>query len=325
MPENHDEEDLISKIMEIAKDEDGPPTNRVGELYEKLISIFRDPNKLPDNYFRPYTAETLQARPEDWTFNDPCLLVRKISSRQEAIEALVAIAEQGEGFGKPNKDQSCPQSHFEIFLEMFEEYTTAESDKPNAVWVATSRVPLNPNTMPEPFSNNGLEDSRITHHLSLLFAHLFNVHYRMLIMYLSHVLTIEEKILIDSKVKKSICDLTFIQMQFLSEIAAKLIELPLKDNKFEKDGNPELVAAPTFELPPSLTFPDRAEDQWLLHSSLITCSINLIRSIRAESGQAETFRSFVKQEIKHYKNLSELLPEIDLLKSTLNELMQFQL
>ena len=261
MPQEHDEPDSINNIMQILKDEDGPPTNRVGELYEKLISIFNDSNKLPDNYFRSDVADKLQARPEDWTFNDPCLLVRKISSRQEAIKALEIIAEQGEGLGKPHNDQPCPLSHFEIFLQMFKEFSTIENETNNGEWPTVVRVPINPNTLLERSSETDIENSRITNHLSLLFAHLFNIHYRKLLMYLSHSFTIEDPKVGDSSVKKSIIDLTFNQMWSLSEIARRLVELPLKAKNAENDAAPKKVAASPFELPPSLTFPDRMGDQ----------------------------------------------------------------
>ena len=46
----------------------------------------------------------------------------------------------------------------------------------------------------------------------------------------------------------------------------------------------ELVSAPPFELPYTLALPDRNEDRWQLHLSLISTSSELIKEIRNKSG-----------------------------------------
>jgi hypothetical protein len=327
MPEDPGNHDLMSQIMKIATETgEGTPTNRVGELYAKLISIFEDQKKLPDSHFRYHTVETLQASYDDWARNDDnrCLLVKKISSRAEAIEALKSISEQGEGLGKPQKDQSCPESHFEIFLTMYKEYLDMESKTANFDWLPIRRVPINPNTIPELCSDPEIERSRITSSLSLLHAHLFNVRYRKLIAYLSHAFTIEEVEKGDAGEKSSIRELTSNEMYFLSAIATTLIKLPLKNNNVNEEGYSELVAAPPFELPPSLAFPDRREDQWQLHSSLIGCSIELIRKIRLKSGEADAFKFMVKTEKTHYKKLGSLFPDSDIIAHIIEKLEQFQ-
>jgi hypothetical protein len=325
MPSEPGNQDLIFEIIQEAQDEEGgTQMNRVGELYEKLISIFEDQKKLPDINLLSHTATGLQAGPEDWNIeNDPCLLVKKISSRVEAIGALKSIAEQGEGLRKPRKNEPCPQSHFDMFLQMYREYTGINKRTPSIPILPTRHVPTNPSTFPEPFSDKNLEKNRITNTLALLLAHLFNVKYRMLIMYLSHTFTIEE-----SKgnrgLKKIICSMTLTEMRFLNEIAIALLGLPLKEQSVDSDKNLDLAAAPPFELPPSLVFPDREGDQWQLHSSLNSSAIELVKKIRIESGDPGLFKFFVNQETKYYEKLVELLPDVNTIKITLNELMRIQ-
>ena len=43
-----------------------------------------------------------------------------------------------------------------------------------------------------------------------------------------------------------------------------------------------MVAAPPFELPYLMTLPDRDEDRWRLHLSLITGSAELVAEIRVK-------------------------------------------
>jgi hypothetical protein len=49
-----------------------------------------------------------------------------------------------EGLGKLQKDQSCPESHFEIFLTMYKEYLDIENATANFDWLPIRRVPINP-------------------------------------------------------------------------------------------------------------------------------------------------------------------------------------
>ena len=310
MPADPAEPELISKIRKEAEDENGgPPRNRVGKLYEKLSSIFEDQSKLLDTSLLSYTAVILQAGPDDWNVEDePCLLIKKISSREEAVRVLKSIAEQGEGLRKPHKDEPCPESHFEIFLQMYKEYTGSTKGSPNFPTSSTRHAPSNPTTFPEPFSDKNLEKNRITN-ISLLLAHLFNVKYRMIIMYLSHIFTIEEPNNLDSSVKKIICSMSLTEMRFLNEIATTLTGLPLKQEGWHGKENLTQVAAPPFELPPSLVFPDRMEDQWRLHASLTSNSIVLIKKIRMESGDTSMSKFFADQETNYYKCVLNI-PEI---------------
>jgi hypothetical protein len=64
----------------------------------------------------------------------------------------------------------------------------------------------------------------------------------------------------------------------LSGLARKLVSLPLRGNGLANDEQIELVSAPPFELPCTLALPDRNEDRWQLHLSLISTSSELINS-----------------------------------------------
>jgi hypothetical protein len=309
MPKNPGEPDLISEITARATQTNkGTPINRVGELYEKLISIFEDNEKLPDENLRPHTAKKLQATREDW-FGNEKLLVRQISSREEAIDVLKAISEQGEGLRKPLDNQPY-QSHFEILLQMYKAFPETESETLDITWLPTRRVPFNPNTIPKASADKEIESGRITNNLSLLWAHLFNVRYRMLIMYLSHALTVEGPMTETSTAKKTIRGhlhaSAFNAMFGLSQISMELVKLPLKDDSIAGDHSTDSVAAPPFELPHTLMLPDRSEDKWQLHLSLIVRSEELVKEIRIRAGVATLLENLLNQDKVIRKLITDL-------------------
>ena len=211
MPEDPGEPSLISEIVARATHSNNAlPINQVGKLYEQLISIFKDQNKMGDQYLRPDSATKLQAKPSDW-FSSGKLLVRQISSREEAIDALIVIAEQGEGTRTPPSDSSVTApSHFQIFLDMYKKFPETDDTIAAIDWIPTRLVPFNPTT-----SSYESANSQITNSLSLLWAHLFNVRYRMLLMYLSHALVLEGPMIANNEktIRGFLRDWTFNEMR----------------------------------------------------------------------------------------------------------------
>src|ERR1043166_9161995 len=87
------------------------PLHAVGELFKLMIEVIGDPLLVPDEYFRPDTVSQ-QASWSEWGRGyahgargselqrdqprTPDLIIRTVDSRASAVEALKAIAEQGE-------------------------------------------------------------------------------------------------------------------------------------------------------------------------------------------------------------------------------------
>jgi len=279
MPEHpHRSDELMGEIAERATGSAGGlDVNRVGLLYAELGTIFRDSTKLSDNDLFPETAESFQAKEKEWHGGGP-IIVRPLRSRHDAEEALDEIGEQGEGPGQPADDTT---SHFGRFIQIYKGNPQANPPIPpypeTNDWIPFRPVPTNPNTLiPAPSSDDHLEDSRITHRVSRLWAQLSNVRYRMLLLSIAHALCLEGE-----PMRGNLRDWAFLEMHGesfeggLKGISEKLVQLPLK-----AEGSPqERAAALPFELPYTLALPDREPDRWRLHLALITSARGLIEEI----------------------------------------------
>jgi Ferritin-like len=262
----------------------GFPVNRVGIVYSLLIKLLDDPERIRDSDLRPATAETLQARKQDWSGSDR-LLVRQVASRRQAVEALDLIARQGEG--SEDQPAGSPPSHFARLLQIYEEFPEAQPGQA-ADWVPSRPVPDNPNTLGDPSDDPTVEASRITDPTSLLWAQLCNVRYRMLLVDLAHAFQLAGEMgeAPDRTPRGRLRDRAMFEMRGqpplrragLRGLARKLTGLPLKEGATEV-GDP--VAAPPFELPYTLNFSDQEHDRWRLHQALLDTSAELVKRIRA--------------------------------------------
>jgi Ferritin-like len=112
MPADPKEPDIEEIKREAMEGNEGRAVNRVGALYARIIKLFEDSTALPDREFREdsvgYQADfatwgrnyTRGQRPDiqtDQLKRSPELIIRPIGSRTQALAALRAVAEQGEG------------------------------------------------------------------------------------------------------------------------------------------------------------------------------------------------------------------------------------
>lgn len=284
-------EDLMREVMRRAKSEaGGSSVNRVGPLYAELAAILRDPARLPDDCFRPETADIFQARHSEW-MGSSILLVREVRSRNDAVAAIVAIGEQGEGPWSPGPSGAL--SHFDRFLGTYKEFPETDAAAAPVQWVPTRPVARHPNTLAWPSSDPALEGGRITCPLARLWAQLFNVRYRMLLLDLVHALYLEGPM--DGGSARTprghLRDWAFLEMRGrmlagLRGISGRLVQLPLKDG-----GDAGVAAAgPPFELPYTLAVPDREKDRWRLHLALLNGAAELIREIESTAGEDDLLR-----------------------------------
>jgi hypothetical protein len=264
--------ELIQEIVSRATQATGGlAVNRVGVVYETLTSIFGDNTKLADSDLRADTASQ-QASKDDWHASAPTspLIVRVIGSRSD-------------GLANP------PASHFARFLDIYQHFPETEGPLGTAPWVPTAAVPSNPNTLPSPSSETALEQGRITHPAARLWAQLFNLRYRMLLVNLAHFLSLSDGMATPDAAltaRGRLRDWTFQEMvgqgqAGLRGIAKTLTALPLKETPGPTDPT---NAGPPFEMPYTLTLPDEERDRWRLHLALLDSADELIGKIQALAG-----------------------------------------
>lgn len=281
---------------------DGICPGHVGDIFARLIWLFSAPpsgasddertRRLADEDFRPDTQD-FQAAWEDWgfepkdrTFGSQTIqaspsLVRQFSGsdaaqlRNDAVSALRAIAEQGEGTdpasGAAPMDGS--ESHFEWFWLIYKTFKELDQSPAGA---PVHQVPINPNTsaadaapkapffkMVDAGLQAAVDAGRITHPRARRWAQLFNLRYRALLLQLHHFLRIDTPrydAAGDRTARGYLLIGVFNEMRRLKKIAGKLVRLP----KTETPGDPHRAGAP-FELPYTTQLPDGEAARWRGH------------------------------------------------------------
>jgi hypothetical protein len=99
---------------------------------------------------------------------------------------------------------------------------------------------------------------------------LFNLRYRMILMYLKHSFYIEAPPDHPSRsARGALVSWAFGEMYNIRSISEILMTLPLAPDS-------PILAGPPFEMPYSLALPARNADRWRLHRDLLTASIQLV-------------------------------------------------
>ncbi len=244
--------------------------NRVGLLFEKLTDLVGG-STITDADFDPSSVPK-QANADRWRAdgaND--VIVLTVANKADALLALKAIADQGEGPNSPAA--GAPPSHFDIFATLFKERRDIAADP-------VALVPENPNTSPLPgLSPLPAPDEnaagRILHRRSRLWALLGNIHYRMLLSCIRHSISLEND---DAGPENTVREQAFDEMKSVGRLGGLLARLPLV-----MDASPARAGMP-LEMPYSLDFPDTAKGIWLMHRDLLMASAGLIRQLEAEAG-----------------------------------------
>ncbi len=298
---------LCDRIEPEAKaDNGGIAVQHVGPFFARLLDLFRDDqNGIRDEDLLTNTAGQ-HAKYEDWGY-DPekslpmaeRLIVQSIDGetaevvRRQAVEALEAIAEQGEGH---DPGPTGTESHFERFFMLYKDLDSATSGGTKSV---TWPIPTNPNTSIEPPHQAGMEkmvdmvleshakSGRITDGRSRAWAQLFNLRYRLLLQFLSHFLQSdgksyrsEQASLGDRTERGLLLIWTFHEMRRLRKVALKLVQMP-------KDDSSGLNAAAPFELPYTLNLPVAETARWRTHLDASRASSKLASLIQSEYEDGE--------------------------------------
>lgn len=270
LPAEIDQAAEIDEILARASDAnlDQEP-NRVGALYRQIADLLAT---LSDEDLSPDGAE-MGADPGEWTHGLPNLIVRRPVNLGEALEALKAIAEQGEGPTGTASEILAP-SHFWRFLDIYRRFPDEEE------WRPTRAVPTNPNTDTLSAADPEREAGRITHPRARQWAHLANLRYRRLLANLAHALqTSADASGRDAAAHDTVVRWTFQEMHQISRLAEILIALPRTEANDGATGN----AAPPFELPYSLVLPDVEADRWRLQQDILDTSALLVGALLADA------------------------------------------
>jgi hypothetical protein len=268
--------------------------HHVGEIYERIIEIIKDPRLIPDAEFRPETY-ACQASWDDWgrgykpagarpgETQSPAgepkakVIVARMATRTEVLAALSEVAGQGEA-PHLRSDLVDEPSHFDRFLAIFQGLERTK-------WKKIVRpVATNPSTL-DP-SMAGKEFSVIENEHSRHWAALFNIRYRFLLTYLTHTFRIARNAdPAEPNTRGAVMHKAFGEMYNIKSIAGILMRLPLgRENSAKRAG-------PPFEMPYTLELPVEEIDCWRLYQDLLKGSAEicgtLLEEIRAGRGLPE--------------------------------------
>jgi hypothetical protein len=298
---DHDVPFIKQTVKEWVKQDGAHP---VGEVYQLIVDIISNPDCIPDSDFRPETYP-LQASWDDWgrsyrpkpappSGDSPPMdnakanvIIERTATRTEALYALREILGQGEASElKPKRknrsgaaDAPTPTaelSHFERFVEMFQEFEEKEG---SPGWNPVRAVPQNPtttvgNTPPDP-RRRAFDPTPITAKASLKFANLFNVRYRMLLTYLTHTFRLARVVSPDEpNTRGAVMHRIFGEMYNIKTIAGILVCMPLTDK-----ANDARRAGPPFQMPYTIELPLDEIDCWRLHRDITLNSVELCNAL----------------------------------------------
>jgi Ferritin-like len=293
-PQEWDDEEA-REIKSRAQAEVGMPVNRVGELYAELLRVFSDQALVPDTAFNAGSVN-FQASWSEWGrgyregqrgreamsslpgLPAPELLIVEVGSRAAAIAALGQVSEQGEGFEMPEDEN---ESHFRRFLAIYRAMKALGTEVAQVV----TPVATNPTTDPaapdagEPADADS--PTSIRHPEAKLWAHLFNVRYRKLLVNLSHAFELADdrtdRLLLSPR--GALIHRTFAEMYNLRAIAGLLIRLPIDG---AQPAGPR--AGPPFQMPYTLMLPHTEADRWRLHRDLLDAAATLVARLQTVTG-----------------------------------------
>ncbi|HWX02765.1 ferritin-like domain-containing protein [Collimonas sp.] len=299
--------------------------HQVAELFDTLIPLVEDPLYLPDYVFQADTF-SCQANFAEWgrgyqggnrgnsegksVGKTPDVLVVPVTCRDDAVNALKAIAKQGEA------PHGSEPSHFVRFLRVYVEMRAALTHQPCSLelwnnarpadfladawarsypdasaapqvnagsWSASRPVAVNPyvslDTDEEP-EQGGTPVTAITDPESALWATLHNVRYRMLLSYLIHSFTLYGGLNAAGLItpRGTIVNATFGEMYNLRAISEILMQSPVSAT--DPDAG---FAGPPFQMPYTLDSPFGEANRWIGHLDLLTASEGLIAALLATS------------------------------------------
>jgi hypothetical protein len=277
-------QDEIEAIRKYAGVTDKMAVHRVGLIYDAIIKLFQPPDQPRDPPLQPpvfVASEDFQADrrrfqvdPGEWGLGQKDILIETAQDRASAVAAIQAIAVQGEGSSINEKDLN--QSHFGRFLNIYREFPKEEE------WRPARNVARNPTTDQQATP----PERRITNEEAFYWAGLFNLRYRMLLMFLSHSFRIESSLNASGRTSRGLLiSWAFGEMYNLRSIAEILMGLPLQPGS-------DVHAGPPFEMPYTLALAARDPDRWRLHRDLLLASQQYVEKLRKQPS-ASTYADYL--------------------------------
>jgi hypothetical protein len=266
----------IIKAAKKAAGVSGSPQH-VDKIYNPVIEILKDPDKIPDSAFRA-SSYARQACWDEWgknyrpTPNDQAaaretpvrssyVLVFQMASRTEALNALKEVAGQGEAPHLLGRLKEEP-SHFDRFVDVYQELEKVSG------WSPTRHCPHNPVTSK---IGDMRDKTYIECEYSRTWAELFNIRYRMLLTCIAHSFRLQRNSRPDvPDVRSGTLHRTFGEMYNIKTISQILFRLPLTDHPGD-----EKRAGPPFQIPYTLALPDDEADCWQLQRDLLVTAVSL--------------------------------------------------
>jgi hypothetical protein len=282
---------------EVLKRIDCSPTTpkRVGALFELLIDLVQDQSFLEDNVFqaetRPFQADFSEwGRGNNGMQGRADVIVSPVASRDQAVEALNAIASQGEAM-KANLDDENP-SHFARFCTVFEQMLQAEKEgwSPSRPVATDPYVPLQGSSNAEGVEHGSTQSGDpITHPVTQIWAHLFNIRYRLLLQLIAHSFELAGGLVTDGShtPRGVVIHSTFGEMYNIRALGQILVQAPLN---LEGDR----CAGPPFLMPYTLDLPVRESDRWRVHLDLLQASERLVEQLLA-AGENPRYLATLRQ------------------------------
>lgn len=286
----------------------GADVNRVGRLYAELIRVIADPALVSDSTFNA-ASQAFQASWDAWgrgfrqglpgtqggddhdQRDEHELVIVTVADRASALDALQRVSEQGEGFDSPEEDAS----HFERFLEIHRGLSALDETARSAL---VRKLAPNPTThldgddVAPPGERTPTSTTAISNPQARLWAHLFNVRYRKLLVSLSHTFELagERAAPGPGGPRGALINRAFGEMYNMRSIAGALVVLPIDH------ANPAGErAGPPFQMPYTLMLAQHEADRWRLHRDLLDASALLIERIGATGGAPRAYLTALAQ------------------------------
>ncbi|MGO4293063.1 ferritin-like domain-containing protein [Chitinophaga sp. RAB17] len=287
-------EDPLAKEIKDRVAAEVPKANTVGALFHVLLHLIQDPAVIGDEIFQADTYP-FQAKFDEWgrgyaggqrgnthggsPKGSPDVLVMPLASRDDAYNALNAIAEQGED----NTVESDEPSHFIRFLNVYKEMRDVIAEAGTS-WAPARNVAVNPfipsdtedeSDDPSEGQSSDEERDKITNPEAQNWGHLFNLRYRMLLNFLTHSFVLEDGLNAAGAVtpRGLIINSTFGEMYNLRSIATAMVQMPLKVGVGDK------TAGPPFLIPYTLLLPAGEHNRWRTHADVIQASATIIETL----------------------------------------------
>jgi hypothetical protein len=270
--------------------------HQVSALFEEMIRLTKDPKVIPDDRFQSDTWP-YQANWDEWgrgyqgglrgnstganPAGAPNLLVLPVATRDDAVDSLSKIADQGE-----NTSTADPAklSHFARFLKIYHEMKALEPIFKHDGWSPTRNMASNPYIADEdgagpPCGEScGRHRDAITNKVTNLWAHLFNLRYRILLTSLAHSFTVPagNGPFPPKGPRATVINAAFGEMYNMRAISGILTESPLGAAGQNGGGK---TAGPPFQMPYTLRMPFGEDNRWRLHKELLIASRKLVSDL----------------------------------------------